>query len=248
MSSNQGSRIVYLLSQLIVRGELIAGEKLAEIPLAERFGVSRTPVRYALAVLEREGLLTKDASRSYVVRRFSLEEILSAIEVRSVLEGLAAREIAQRRLPWGIQRELELILGEGEETICQIEIDGPTAELTERYFGINARFHRAIITGANNRAINNALDVSSKVPFASVGSIARYGDSTYDDQARKREKIRLLLLSHLQHQEVFDALKSGDSARAESLMREHAHLGVRNLHLRDNFPAELAPVPQGFVA
>src|SRR5690606_29161174 len=75
-SSNQTSRVVYQLSQLIIRGELLPGEKLAEIPLAERFGVSRTPIRHALSVLHREGLLIRgNSGRSYVLRRFCPAEV-----------------------------------------------------------------------------------------------------------------------------------------------------------------------------
>lgn len=240
MGSNHTSRVIYQLSQLIVRGEIAAGEKLAEIPLAERFGVSRTPIRHALSVLEQEGLLTRSSGRSYVVRRFSLEEILNAIEVRSVLEGLAAREVAQGRLPRSLIREFDLMLVEAGEILDKIETSGPNAELTERYYVINERFHRAILIAANNRAIVTALEVVGKVPFGSVGSIARYSDTVGDDEDTIREKTRLLIYSHLQHQEILEALKQGHASRAESIMREHAHLGIRNLHLRDNYTAELS--------
>ena len=235
MSDNHTARIVYQLSQRIVQGDIVAGERLAEIPLAGQFGVSRTPVRQALAVLEREGLLIRD-SRSYTVRHFSLEEILDAIEVRSVLEGLAAAELAQKRIPQGVLRDLDATLAEGDDLIRQIEAEGPTAALTERYFATNARFHRAIIVGCGNRPVAAALEVASKIPFASVGSIARYADSTGEDEDRTREKVRLLLYSHLQHQEILEAIRGGQTARAEALMRGHAHLGIRNLHLRENFP------------
>lgn len=232
--ANHRSRIVYQLSQLIVRGELVAGEKLAEIGLAERFGVSRTPIRQALAVLEQEGLLVRDASRSYIVRHFSLQEILDAIEVRAALEGLAARSLAERRLPWGLLRQIESVLAEGDETIVEIETNGLTPQLTARYYAANARFHHGIIEGAQNSAITAALDVANKIPFVSVGSMARYDDAVDDDPATVREKLRLLLYSHMQHQDIFEALKAGQPGRAEQLMREHAHLGIRNLHLRDS--------------
>lgn len=238
MSDNHTARIVYQLSQRIVQGEIVSGERLAEIPLAEQFGVSRTPVRQALAVLEREGLLIRD-SRSYTVRYFGLQEILDAIEVRSVLEGLAASELAQKRIPQGVLRDLDSTLAEGEEAIREIEKEGPTSQLTERYFASNARFHRAIILGCGNRTIAAALEVASKIPFASVGSIARYADSTGEDEERTREKVRLLMYSHLQHQEILEAIRNGQAARAEALMRGHAHLGIKNLHLRDNPPSEL---------
>lgn len=239
-ASNQGARVVYQLSQLIVRGELQPGQKLAEIPLAERFGVSRTPVRHALSVLEKEGLIVRDSSRSYVIRRFSIEEILDAIELRAVMEGLAARKLAQRRLPWGLERELESILNDANEAILAMDREGVTSELTGRYFDANSRFHSAILTAANNRAVSNALELTVKIPFASVGSIARYSDTSDDDEAAVREKYEMLMYSHLQHRDILEALKSGDPLRAENLMREHAHLGARNLHLRDNFPAEMS--------
>lgn len=248
--SNQTSRVVYQLSQLIIRGELVPGEKLAEIPLASRFGVSRTPIRHAFSVLEKEGLLIRgNAGRSYSVRRFSLEEILNAIEVRAVLEGLAAREIAQGRKPRGLLRELEALVAESGEVIIEIEDKGAaTAELTEKYFSINTRFHQAIIEGANNHALAIALENTAKIPFVSVGSIARYNDSSQDDDATARQKMRLLLLSHMQHQDIVEAMADGQAGRAESLMREHAQLGVRNLHLRDSVPIELAAtVPASFI-
>ena len=238
--SNQKSRVVYQLSQLIIRGELVPGEKLAEIPLAERFGVSRTPIRHALSVLEKEGLLIRgNSGRSYVVRRFSLEEILNAIEVRSVLEGLAAREVAQNRVPRGLLRELEMLVAEGGEVIAEIEVGGATAALTEKYFSINARFHRAIIEGAGNHALASALANIGKIPFVSVGSIARYSDVTEDDPETAKEKMRHLLLSHMQHQSLLEAIMDGQAGRAEWLMREHAQIGVRNLHLRERIPLEL---------
>jgi GntR family transcriptional regulator of vanillate catabolism len=75
------------LRQLIVSGQLPAGERVAEIPLAQRLGVSRTPVRLAFRSLEREGLLTRAGKRGYVVRRFSDADVRTAIEVRGLLEG-----------------------------------------------------------------------------------------------------------------------------------------------------------------
>lgn len=239
MSDNHTARIVYQLSQRIIQGEIVSGQRLAEIPLAEEFGVSRTPVRQALAVLEREGLLIKD-SRSYTVRHFGLQEILDAIEVRSVLEGLAARELAEKRMPAGISRELEMTIADAEDAIRAIEREGPTSLLTERYFSANARFHRTIVAGCGNRTIASALEVAGRIPFASAGSIARYGDATGEPAEATREKVRLLLYSHLQHQEILEAIKGGQASRAEALMRGHAHLGIRNLHLRDNYPGDLA--------
>ena len=84
------------LREMILRGELAPGERLAEVALAERLGVSRTPIRQALPALAREGLLAAAGRRGYVVRSFSPQDVIDAIETRGLLEGLAARRIAER--------------------------------------------------------------------------------------------------------------------------------------------------------
>src|ERR1700740_3158358 len=84
------------LREMILRGELPPGERLAEVALAERLGVSRTPIRQALPALAREGLRAASARRGFVVRSFSPQDVLDAVETRGVLEGLAARRVAER--------------------------------------------------------------------------------------------------------------------------------------------------------
>ena len=81
---------------MILRGDLAPGERLAELALAERLGVSRTPIRQALPALAREGLLAAAGRRGYVVRSFSPQDVVDAIETRGLLEGLAARRVAER--------------------------------------------------------------------------------------------------------------------------------------------------------
>lgn len=234
---NQTSRVVSQLGQLILKGEYEAGAKLTEVHLAQRFGVSRTPIRQALVMLEREGLLVRE-DRGFLVRRHSIEEIVGAIEVRAVLEGLAAAQIAQRRMPAGLLREFEKILEDAEGVIRKIESCGVNADLIRDYFNTNERFHAALIAGANSRVISGALAVASKTPFAAVGSMARHTDSPDDDVTMTSERYRMLLLSHLQHQDIFEALRTGNAARAEALMREHAYIAIRNLQLTEMHTAQ----------
>ena len=70
-ASADSTSVVAMLRQMIVSGRLPAGERVAEIPVADSLGVSRTPVRLAFRSLEQEGLLEKAGKRGYVVRRFS---------------------------------------------------------------------------------------------------------------------------------------------------------------------------------
>ncbi|KAA9171131.1 GntR family transcriptional regulator, partial [Delftia sp. BR1] len=78
------------LREMILAGELPAGERIAELTVVQRLGISRTPVRAALMRLEQEGLLEAMAGgRGYRVRLFSEADVADAIELRGTLEGLA---------------------------------------------------------------------------------------------------------------------------------------------------------------
>ena len=96
MPTDSASVVATLAQVLIADGRYPAGTRLAEIPVAEALGVSRTPVRLAFRTLEQEGLLQKAGKRGFVVREFSEADVLCAVEVRGVLEGLAARRLAER--------------------------------------------------------------------------------------------------------------------------------------------------------
>src|SRR5256886_4483475 len=106
------TRAIVRIREMILRGELGPGERVAEAPLAELLGMSRTPVRQALPVLAQEGLLTEHQTRGYVVRGFSTADVLDAIDLRGVLEGLAARRVAER----GASRTLLQALRSEEHT------------------------------------------------------------------------------------------------------------------------------------
>ena len=90
--------VVETLRAAILAGEFRAGERLHEVKLTARWGVSRTPVRAALQKLASEGLLDYTPNRGYTLRELSISEVISAYEVRAVLEGLAARLSAERGL------------------------------------------------------------------------------------------------------------------------------------------------------
>src|ERR1700704_2084456 len=95
-SRSQMMRALLRLRELILSGEFAPGERMSELPLVERLGVSRTPLRLALAGLEHEGLLRRLTRGGYAVREFTQDDIRDAIELRGVLEGTAARFAAER--------------------------------------------------------------------------------------------------------------------------------------------------------
>ena len=81
---------------MLLRGDFKPGERLSELPLVARLGVSRTPIRLALDRLANEGLLEIWPTGGFVVRAFTLTDVYDAIAMRAVLEGTAARLAAER--------------------------------------------------------------------------------------------------------------------------------------------------------
>src|ERR1700755_2736457 len=89
-------RAMLQLRELLLSGEFPSGTRISELPLVERLGVSRTPLRLALARLEHEGLLELLPGGGYVMREFTSGDIHDAIELRGIIEGTAARFAAQK--------------------------------------------------------------------------------------------------------------------------------------------------------
>ena len=106
------------LRDWILHGQVRPNARLEEVPLAEQLGVSRTPVRAALATLANEGLINHQPKRGYVVRSFDIDDIVAAYEVRSVLEGLACRSAAIRGLTEAQTRSLKANLAEGDRILA----------------------------------------------------------------------------------------------------------------------------------
>lgn len=215
--SKPGQRVLAELRKMIASGELAAGERIVEIPTAERLQVSRMPVRMALRALEQEGLLIKSGGRGYTVRAVTAEDIAGAVEVRGVLEGLAARQAAERGIDDATRQVLQGCLDEGDRLFEKGHV---LLEELETYHSLNMRFHRAIIDASGNRAIAEALARNGHLPFASVSSLA----VDRNDLARE---FRRFNFAHMQHHAVFDALVNGQGARAEAVMREHANATLR---------------------
>ncbi|SEB14953.1 GntR family transcriptional regulator [Marinobacterium iners] len=215
--SKAGQKVLSSLRQMIISGELKAGERVAEIPTAERLGVSRTPVRIAFRALEQEGLLIKLERRGYRVRKVSPDEVSGAIEVRGVLEGLAARLLAERGLSLAQREALLECLVQGDELFDKGYV---TEEDLELYHDLNHRFHRIIIDASHNPAITVALQRNEHLPFASVSSLAI-------DRNNLKGEYRRFSFAHMQHHAVFDAIDRGQGARAEAIMREHANATLR---------------------
>ena len=217
------TRAIVRIREMILRGELRAGERVAEAPLAELLGMSRTPVRQALPVLAQEGLLAEHETRGYVVRGFTTADILDAIDLRGVLEGLAARRVAERGISRALLSALRECLAEGD----QILAEGHVADKAEAlYVDMNVRFHQLIVVECRSAILQQALERNARIPFAGPQALAI--DKTSVDRMHGT-----LLYAHRQHHAIVSALERGEGARVEALMREHTSPVKENLNLQE---------------
>lgn len=205
------------LRQKILSGDFPPGARLIEIPVAQALGVSRTPVRLAIRTLAEEGLLEPVGARGYAVRAISERDIRSAVEVRGVLEGLAARHLAERGMTDAERRELQQAVSDGERVLAKGRL---LPSDIERWAELNARYHRIVVGSHPSRVIADAIARNDHLPFASASSIVI-------DPRSLAAEFRKIQIAQLQHQLVLEALENRESARVEMLMREHAWVGFR---------------------
>lgn len=218
-------QVVLRLREMILRGELPGGQRVAEIPIAERLGVSRTPVREALTVLAQEGLLEIAGKRGYRAVEFGDKEIEDAVDLRGILEGTAARLVAEAGPGAELLGTLEACLVAGEEIVGS-ERYGVDEDI--RWAEMNGRFHRAIVEACANRPLQGALALNDKLPFASAQAVLGGESRSLSVAKRHREVMRL---AQQDHQQVVSALRRRQGARVDALMREHARRALINVEL-----------------
>jgi len=190
------------LLNAIDSGELPPGSRLRESQIAERLGISRTPVREALRQLEAQGLVTHEPHRGVVVAELDYDQLGELYAVREVLEGTAARLAARHASPEEVD-----VLRELAEAHAPL-VDDPDA-LAEA----NKHFHRQINRACHNRYLNSMLE-NMRV------NLALLSGTTFALPERRRAAVE-------EHRAIVDAIAAGDEARAERLARQHISSAYR---------------------
>ncbi len=211
--------VLMQLRDLILSGEFEPGRRLAEQQLAERLGSSRTPIRAALMTLEQEGLVEANETGGYLMRQFTTREVSDAIAVRGHLEGMAARLAAEHGLNRQLTLDLESCLAEGDAALMPNPL---TVKEYARYAAMNDRFHSLILEASGNRALQHAVRLNDKLPFAPASAMLPMQGALEIDRD-------WMLYAHRQHHMLFDALKRGEGARAQALAEEHTQVAQMNL-------------------
>jgi len=212
-AERQVERATLQLRRMLLAGEFAPGTRIAEIPLAERLGVSRTPVRLALGVLEREGLLLSSPRKGFVVREITIADIVDAFDVRGTLEGMACRRAVERGLAVATRVAMETCLEEAERMLAKGHFDEADPP---RWSEMNARFHAAIASAAHNRPLAEAIAFNGRLPMVAAGAIA-FATQGLDTSYRN------MRAAHAEHRDLYEAMRKGEAGRAEALAREHAY-------------------------
>jgi DNA-binding GntR family transcriptional regulator len=182
-------------------GKLTPGDRLTETDLAVRLGISRTPVREAIRLLETDGLVTHTPRIGATIRTLDHAEISELYEMRTVLEGTTARFAARAA------SEVELAELSAIKQAMAKETD------TEELYRLNQQFHRALLDAARNRFLVKAVGAIHK-------SLLILGPSTMAEDDRASS-------AHEEHSRVLAALKARDPDAAEAAMRAHIEAAHR---------------------
>jgi len=232
---SQTGRTLLNLRAMLLRGDFRPGERISELPLVARLGVSRTPIRLALDRLANEGLLEVVPSGGFMVGEFTRADMWDAIEVRGVLEGTAARLAAERltdESELGALRGLQVQMEE-----IQLPAHG-SIDTFARYIDLNETFHSGIVDLAKSPMLRRALEKVMSLPFAAPSALVYV-------RAKLPQAAELFTLSQAHHRSLLEAIGSRQSARAESLAKEHALLSRRNLELVFEDQTLLSHIPGG---
>jgi len=186
------------LREQIYQHELAPGDAIDEMALCERFGISRTPLREALKVLDSEGLIELIPRRGSFVRRMDVEELNELFPVMVVLEGLCAREAVENCVAEDIQR-LENMHEKLERFAEQGDVDA--------YYEQNFVFHQAIQDLSGNKWLQRVIGDLRKVL-----RLARHMQLTIPGRLES---------SLNEHRQIMQAFKEQDPDLADQNMQNH---------------------------
>jgi GntR family transcriptional regulator of vanillate catabolism len=229
---SQLARAFIGVRELLLHGDFMRGERISELPLVARLGVSRTPIRLALERLAHMGLLDACATGGFTVREFALSEVLDAIDVRGVLEGTAARLAAER-----LSTDAELATVRRCYAAME-QLDGLTIDSFPQYMDLNETFHQSIIDLAKSPMLRRSLEQVNQLPFASPSAMV------FPTSVLSRSQ-ELFAIANEHHHALVDAIAARQGTRAEHLGREHGFVGRRALELALSDNNALSRVPGG---
>lgn len=193
------------IRKMIISGELSPGDRVTVRPLVSLLGLSPTPIRTALAALERQGLLESRDHRGFFVPQFSAEDLLEIYELREALEVLACRRTVQSPSRLEIVEGMNQLLEEQRALVAQRDLVG--------YADLDVRFHQLLWVGSGNKRL---VGVSENL-FGQM----RIGNKISTRMPGRPEA------SLREHEAIVNALRSGDTRAAERAVRTHIRTAAK---------------------
>ncbi|GAB3260885.1 GntR family transcriptional regulator [Arthrobacter pigmenti] len=184
---------------LILSGELAPGSRVTVRPLADLLDLSPTPIRTALAALERQGLLEIREHRGYFVPKLGREDMLEIYEIREAVDSIASRRVAQSESRADVVTALEALLEQQRSCVAEGDIDA--------YGDLDVTFHKTIWRSSGNRRLVSVSDTL-------LGQV-RIGNNI---SARAPGRVQTALA---EHSGIIEAIRQGDAEAAERATREH---------------------------
>ncbi len=207
------SSIVEHIEGRILNGELKPDERIRELSLCEELGVSRSPVREALIILENQGFLVKQARKGVHVAKTTYKEAVDTYTIRANLESLATFLAVKRNSP-GLLAGLKK-LNRQLERACK-------AGKKEEYYRLNNLFHETFIGACNNERLIQMLSVYTK-------QTARYRKEVLYQPDRMEESLK-------RHDFLIKSVEEGDAEAAEKIRKEAILTNIK--HIRHKFNNE----------
>ncbi|MBS0393201.1 MAG: phosphonate utilization associated transcriptional regulator [Proteobacteria bacterium] len=207
------------IEQLILGGELAAGQRINEAALAERFGTSRGPVREALRALEECGLVRAERNRGVFVREVSIAEADEVYDLREVLDEFVGRRLAERIAP-GELEALRALLADMDGAVARQDVG--------RYHQLNLRFHELLVDSVGNSHLSATYRrLTKELLLFRLHGLQEGGG---------------FAVSNTEHKAIFEAIASRDPARAGRVLREHAVDSRARMHKAASTTPRLPPV------
>jgi len=189
---------------LILSGELAMGRRMVETWLAERLGLSRTPIREALRRLTSDGLVVFMPNRGYQVVSFSAEDVAEIYSCRALIESEAVRLVALQGLPPAVKAHLDALVADARRLFTEAT---PSAVLRQRFLQLNNAFHDTLYRNCGNATLLRMIERDLAIP-AGIRSYFHFSDVQ-------------LAASQAAHECILRAVLAGEDGRAAALMREH---------------------------
>jgi len=195
--------VAEVVRQAILSQRMRPGDTLVERRIAEELGVSKTPVREALIVLQQSGLVTVGSNRRLSVTSLTLDDVVLIYEERVLLEAWALRNAELNKT----------IIARADQALKEAQQASKEGKRTEEVLA-NRRFHRTLYSTCHNSYIIRSLDALQDLTSLAVATVL-WKESSEDPK-----------LEHEEHGEILEAAALGDLPHAASLIADHIRLSV----------------------